>query len=200
MNGVLLAQTGITLPDILQMVASSGQDGSLQLSEPTGQRSGCITLKDGRVINASFGTSRDEEAIAEVLAAPALRFEFVRQVQDPSIRIQKSLTDLLLSSAVHCDDQGEHGRPPAGQDFRLIIENGVPSEAQTTEQARRLQDDQQYLDYHGVRIGAALGFDRLLAGAMAEPGLTVAFRHQGDGTRIFASETLGDLAQAIQSA
>lgn len=92
----------LPLPDIIQVVATSGKTGVFKLER--GREVGEIYLDDGQIVDAELGELRGEEAVYEIAVWQDGEFVFEPGATSSEVTIHRSYTNLLMEAARRIDE------------------------------------------------------------------------------------------------
>lgn len=195
MRGTISKESGVLLPDILQMFSQNGQSGCLELIDPSDQSHCFINLKDGQVINARCGGDQDEDAVKSAITARRWDFEFKTELQDDDVRMTITVNDLLIACAVAIDEDGPSGES-SDETYFTVAEDQI-SGVEDEEQAEEVMQEVNYLDYHAKRIGESLGMSAVSKAGFHDPDYILAYQWVSREKRGVLTKKATNLSQAF---
>lgn len=101
-------------PDLLQLLTTHNQTGVLRVLTPAGQIE--VTIRDGRILAATFGDLTGREALFELVAQETGRFRFDAVQVYARDEVQMGVQEIILEAIRHRDESGPRSAPPARQD------------------------------------------------------------------------------------
>ncbi len=101
-------------PDLLQLLTTHKQTGVLRVLTPTGQIE--VTIRDGRILAATFGNVTGREALFELVAQDTGRFRFDAVQVYARDEIQMGVQEIILEAIHHRDESSLRSSPPVRHD------------------------------------------------------------------------------------
>ena len=101
-------------PDLLQLLTTHKQTGILRILTPAGQAE--VTIRDGKVLAATFGDVRGQEALFQLVAQEAGRFRFDAVQVYAQDEVQMDVQEIILAAIHHRDESDLRSPTPAGED------------------------------------------------------------------------------------
>ena len=101
-------------PDLLQLLTTHKQTGVLRLLTPAGPAE--ITIRDGRILAATFGDLTGREALFQLVAQETGRFRFDAVQVYTRDEVQMDVQEIILEAIHHRDESDLHSPPAARED------------------------------------------------------------------------------------
>ncbi|MFQ5990005.1 MAG: response regulator [Candidatus Methylomirabilales bacterium] len=101
-------------PDLLQLLTTHKQTGVLRLLTPAGQAQ--VTIREGKILAATFGDVRGREALFQLIAQEAGRFRFEAVQVYSQDEIQMDVQEIILEAIHHRDESDLRPPAPASED------------------------------------------------------------------------------------
>ena len=101
-------------PDLLQLLTTHKQTGILRILTAAGQAE--VTIRDGKVLAATFGDVRGREALFQLVAQEAGRFHFDAVQVYAQDEVQMDVQEIILAAIHHRDESDLRSPTPAGED------------------------------------------------------------------------------------
>ena len=101
-------------PDLLQLLTTHKQTGLLRLHTPAGQAQ--VTIREGKILAATFGNIRGREALFELITQEDGRFRFEAVQVYTQDEIQMDIQEIILEAIHHRDKSELRASKPASKD------------------------------------------------------------------------------------
>ena len=109
-SGLLRA---LRIPDLIQMLNSTMQTGTLMIMDTNGQTGRTLFMK-GEIIAAQYKDKREEDAVYALVGVPDGQFEFITETAPTWARsIETRTITLLLEACRRLDEQKQENSTPA---------------------------------------------------------------------------------------
>ncbi len=92
----------IQLPDVVQLVSTSGKTGCFVIKKK--DQEGRIYIKEGQIVHAEVGDLEGESAVYELAIWQEGEFVFQPNVESPKVTVTKSNTNLFMEAARRIDE------------------------------------------------------------------------------------------------
>jgi len=182
MQGKISDQDGFLLDDLLQILCKCKKDGCLRLEDKASGQKALITIRDGKILNATSKTDKGIEVINEFAAKKRLDFTLQEEIRDPEDRIQKSLNDILSQL-----DQGvlmAAGSDSSPHTYYTLVKGAPHASGGTSEQDNaNFKDDTDFIQYHSTRVGETLNMSVLSDAAVCGAYEKLAMKYAGGEIR-----------------
>lgn len=188
MKGVISAESGMSLADIIQMLCQNKQEGCLFLTSNQGDDDVEINISKGKVLNIESQNSKDHEALVIAIGAASWSFEFKEELKNSEDRIKENFMELLMNCAVDADSGKFKKKRKSTQSivdrtFHFSIQ-GDQIEGSSSEKVKQeFKQEADYMMYYAKRIGEQLGMDLVSFGAFVEGDKKFGVQEEGNGMK-----------------
>lgn len=182
MKGLISNQSGPKLDEILRLLAQSDTPTHVALRGFGHSGTGTVSVRDGRLLNASCGGDTGDAALSALLSQDSWHFETSSELQstradfagdeDVGIHMMRLRAGMLATRA---EAQAESRR---SRTFSVVGDQ-VSGNLESAEK-QRLEEDYAFFGYYARELGASLGLGVSKAIACSEVDRAMAVKLRGN--------------------
>lgn len=182
MKGLISNQNGPKLEEILRMLAQSDTPTHVALRGFGHTQNASVSLRDGRLLNATSGTATGTEALKALLSQDSWHFETFPELQSTRADFSGDLD--VGTQIIGLRAEMQAFRAEAEVDARRIhrfkvVNESVSGDVPAGDQLK-LEEEFNFLSYYAREMGSSLGLGVSKALAYCELERALALKLRGD--------------------